>query len=256
MPKTLDPQYKLPTRKYFANTAILDLYNKVRQEVQLLVSEADSYNPTADIWSARNMTPYMSHTISPEWNLTKTHTAIHISDAFQSAAANVKLFEGKIAAITTDNANNIKAAASLLKWLNCFGHNPSLVVMGAMEEDGTGRVSTDFAFTVDEHQRGGIKNSQGLKRALMRKAPFARWGDVLHAINASLKPVSQFTDILYAEKHVTSSCILPLLHLMSSERCAACVGSGYPAYERQSLDMLDDLPSTQTLLWKCTLLDP
>lgn len=37
--------------------------------------------------------------------------------------------------------------------------------------------------------------------------------DVLTAMNEAVKPVCEFTDVLSAEKYVTSSCVLPLLQL-------------------------------------------
>ena len=74
MVKVLDAQYELPGWKHFSQTAVPRLYNKVRDEVQVLLSEADSYSLTTDIWSSVNMTPYMSRTVhtirpTPEWKL-------------------------------------------------------------------------------------------------------------------------------------------------------------------------------------------
>lgn len=75
MVKVLDAQYELSGWKHFSPTVVPHLYIKVRDEVQVLLSEADSYSLTTDMWSSVNMTPYMSltvHTITPEWKLEST----------------------------------------------------------------------------------------------------------------------------------------------------------------------------------------
>ena len=72
MVRVLDAQYELPGGKHFS--AVPCLNNKVRDTVQVLLSEADSYSLTTDMWSSVNMTPYMSLTVhairpTPEWKL-------------------------------------------------------------------------------------------------------------------------------------------------------------------------------------------
>ena len=67
MLRNLDPQYELPNRKYFSKKAVPAVYSETRADVQSLVSGADFYSLTTDMWSARNMDPYMSltfHTIT------------------------------------------------------------------------------------------------------------------------------------------------------------------------------------------------
>lgn len=59
---TLDKQYEVPGRKFFTQKAIPELYNKVRGEVISVVKNADYYALTTDMWSSRDMTPYMSLT--------------------------------------------------------------------------------------------------------------------------------------------------------------------------------------------------
>lgn len=72
MVKTFNPQYELPGRKYFSQTTIPDLYRQVREEVKVSVLGASHYALTTDMWSSRDMTPYMSltcHYISANWEL-------------------------------------------------------------------------------------------------------------------------------------------------------------------------------------------
>ena len=147
MVQNLDPRYELPGRKYFSKTAVPALYNRVREDLQTLVSGSEFYSLTTDMWSARNMSPYMSltfHTITPEWKLEtkclqtsffpEQHTAENLAESLKGSLENWNLDEKNLVAITTDNASNIKAAVERLdwQWLNCFGHNLNLAVTNSV----------------------------------------------------------------------------------------------------------------------------
>ncbi|XP_057199559.1 E3 SUMO-protein ligase ZBED1-like [Triplophysa rosa] len=89
------------------------------------------------------------------------------------------------------------------------------------------------------------------------------WQDVsvLESINAALKPVADFTDVLSGEKHVTVSSVKPVLGLLKEE-----VLSPDPKdtiltvnIKKKMCDVLDEKyksASLQELLRKATLLDP
>lgn len=181
MINALDAQYQLPGRKYFSKTAIPDLYNKVRNEVQVLLSGADSYSLTTDMWSSVNMTPYMSltvHIITPEWKLEsrclqttyfpESHTADHLAVALRDALQDWHLDEEKLSAITTDNAANIAAAIRSLHWpwLNCFGHNLNLAVTNAVQDQ---RQKTERTLGLCRNIVGAFSHSWQRKRELHKK---------------------------------------------------------------------------------------
>ena len=70
--KQFDPQYELPSRKYFTKTAIPKLYESTRESVLHNIKNLKSYSATTDIWSSVNGDPYMSYTIhyiTEEWEL-------------------------------------------------------------------------------------------------------------------------------------------------------------------------------------------
>ena len=85
--------------------------------------------------------------------------------------------------------------------------------------------------------------------------------DVLTAINKALKPVAEFTDILSAEKYVTSSSILPLLNLCRNDVLAVKPGDVTLTAEIK-VGIVDRLngyyrsAEAQMRLRKCTILDP
>lgn len=85
--------------------------------------------------------------------------------------------------------------------------------------------------------------------------------DVLKSIDNALKPVAEFTDILSAEKYVTSSCILPLLNLCRDD-VLRVTENDVTLTKNIKLGIVDrlndkyDSDTAQKLLRKCTILDP
>ena len=147
---TFDERYELPSRKYFTQTAIPALYNKVRQTVQDEVQRAEFYSATTDLWSSENLLPYMSYTahfIDASWQyrsrcletcfLPQDHTGENIVEALQSVLDSWQLKDDKQVCITTDNGTNIISAIHQLEWLRlpCFGHCLNLAVTKALKCD-------------------------------------------------------------------------------------------------------------------------
>lgn len=146
-----DRRYILPDRKYFSQTAIPGMYNEMRNEVQIMISECHHFSLTTDMWTSTDTKPYMSLTIhfldKKEWKMAskclqtsffpENHTADKIADALQEAIHEWQLDPSKMAAITTDNGANMVAAIKKLDWpwLNCFGHNLNLAVTNAPKKE-------------------------------------------------------------------------------------------------------------------------
>ena len=57
--KQFDPQYKLPSRKYFSKTVIPKLYDCTRESVFHSIKNLKLYSATTDMW----YNPYMSYII-------------------------------------------------------------------------------------------------------------------------------------------------------------------------------------------------
>ena len=97
MLQVFDPQYDLPGRKYFLQTAIPLLYDSLREKIVFELREIDHFAATADMWSSHTSTgePYLTYTIhfiNADWKLEsrvlqasylpQDHNAENISDAF------------------------------------------------------------------------------------------------------------------------------------------------------------------------------
>ncbi|KAJ8354692.1 hypothetical protein SKAU_G00222590 [Synaphobranchus kaupii] len=175
---TFDPQYELPSKNFFSKKAIPELYNQVRRDVVSLLSQAEYYALTTDVWSSVGMAPYMSltvHFITPDWKLQSKcletcffpadHTASNICAWLREAIREWGLEDSRISGITTDNAPNIMTAAKDLgwPWINCFGHNLNLAVDAAIQAQ---KRRTDRVFGLCRSITGAFSHSWQRKRAL------------------------------------------------------------------------------------------
>ena len=149
--KQFDPQYELPSRKYFSKTAIPKLYESTRESVLHNIKNLKSYSATTDMWSSVNHDPYMSYTIhyiTEEWELQsialgtlyfpEDHTGENLSDAIKETLQSWNLDSKNQVCLTTDNGSNVlRAVKTILGWthLPCFGHNLHLAIGHSLKDD-------------------------------------------------------------------------------------------------------------------------
>ena len=152
--KEFDPQYVLPLRKYFSNTAIPTLHAKTREKVVSEVGHAQDFAATTDLWSSTTTGPYISYTvhfIGDNWELQcyclqtmycpEDHTGENLVSALESTLEAWALQSKQQSCLTTDNGSNFTKAACLLDWphISCFGHNLHLAVTAATEDNRVSR---------------------------------------------------------------------------------------------------------------------
>ncbi|KAJ4943422.1 hypothetical protein JOQ06_005923, partial [Pogonophryne albipinna] len=156
--KTLDPKYKLPGRKYFAEKALPALYVEVREKVTNQLTNVTHFSTTTDLWSSRTCEPYLSLTVHyvDNWELKSAclqtsffpedHTGEIIAQGLQEALLSWNLPEARQVCITTDNGSNIVKAVSLNKWkrLQCFGHRLHLAIERSMKDSRINRAVLVF----------------------------------------------------------------------------------------------------------------
>ncbi|XP_044130059.1 E3 SUMO-protein ligase ZBED1-like [Bufo gargarizans] len=149
MIKTLDPCYEVPSRKYFSQTEVPKLYDKVREQVKNELRSIKYYATTTDLWSSRTMEPYISltiHFINEEGKLCsrclqtsyfpEDHTGELISQGLKEALESWGLKEELQVCITTDNGANIVKAVEINGWtrLQCFGHRLHLAIERSVKD--------------------------------------------------------------------------------------------------------------------------
>ena len=143
MISTLDSRYVVPSRKYFSEVEIPKLHGEVRDKVETELREIKHYATTTDLWSSRNMDPYIGltiHFIDDEWKLCSKclqtsyfpddHTGQLIAQGLRESLESWGLDEELMVCITTDNGANVVKAVGLNDWtrLQCFGHRLHLAI--------------------------------------------------------------------------------------------------------------------------------
>ena len=120
MLKTFDSRYELPSRKYFSQNAIPNLYTSVKEKVKLELASAMFFSATTDLWSSPGMTPFISYTvhfIDSEWNLRnrclqtqfipEDHTGDNLGEAMKMTLECWNLDASNQVCLTTDNGSNL-----------------------------------------------------------------------------------------------------------------------------------------------------
>lgn len=121
--KVLDPRYVLPSRKYFSDVALPQLYNSTRQRIAAELDGVSFYSATTDLWSSRVMQPYLSltlHFINDDWTLRSVclqtayfhdeHKGEIIAQVLKDALSSWNLPEDRPTCMTTDSGTNMLKA--------------------------------------------------------------------------------------------------------------------------------------------------
>ncbi|KAJ4946777.1 hypothetical protein JOQ06_008823 [Pogonophryne albipinna] len=243
MIKVLDPRYVLPSRKFFSEVALPQLYNSTRQRVAKELEEVSFYSATTDLWSSRTMQPYMSltvHFINNDWTLRSVclqtayfpedHTGEIIAQGLKDALNSLNLAEDRLICMTTDSGSNMIKALKDNAWPNfqCFGHRLHNAIENGVKDP---RIDRAIGLITESPTRWGSRQRM-IERFLEQEKALVRvlgsdkksrhlvptWQDldVLESINKAVKPLQEFTDALSGESYVSVSYIKPVLHLFKT----------------------------------------
>ncbi|XP_038590224.1 E3 SUMO-protein ligase ZBED1-like [Micropterus salmoides] len=224
MIQTLDKRYKIPSRTYFSQVAIRELYDKCKAQVETELSRVEYYAATTDLCSSRTTEPYISltvHFINEDFQLKsrclqtaffpEDHTSENIATGMREAVAAWGLDERRQVCITTDNAANMVKAAALNKWtrLQCFGHRLHLAVVNAVKKDGRVDRAAGVCKKLGGHFSHSWKSRCALEKAqkelnlpshsLVSECQ-TRWGSRQMMISRILEQQKALTQVLYADK--------------------------------------------------------
>ncbi|CAK1553203.1 unnamed protein product [Leptosia nina] len=137
------PRYNIPSRPYFSDNVIPEIYRKVVEKIKSLLSETDYISVTTDMWtSLHNHNSFLSftaHFIDRQFNFKHVvlsikhfegqHTAMNIAMSLQEIA-NLWDVRKNIHIVLHDNGRNIVKAVSgaELALARCFIHTIQLIV--------------------------------------------------------------------------------------------------------------------------------
>lgn len=175
------PQYKMPSRNFFASNSIPKMYNEVRASVQSKIAEGKWFSATTDLWtgSSGGGEPYISltvHYLSPQWELhshcletmyfPEDHTADNIAEVFTNMLQEWNISVESLSGITTDNASNMKKAFAEFPcvWFSCFGHNLNLAISKVLKLE-----RVDSALRACRHLVEAFSRSWKKKRMMKKK---------------------------------------------------------------------------------------
>ncbi|XP_076874456.1 E3 SUMO-protein ligase ZBED1-like [Brachyhypopomus gauderio] len=226
MIRTLDKRYELPSRTYFSQVGIPQMYEKCKAQVEAELSQVYYYATTTDMWSSRTTDPYISltvHFITEDFQLKsrclqttffpEDHTSENIATGMREAVAAWSLDEGRQVCITTDNAANMVKAAALNKWtrLQCFGHRLHLAVENAVKNEERINRATGVCKKLVCHFSHSWKARVALEKAqkelnlpshsLISECQ-TRWGSRQMMMSRILEQQKALTLVLSAEKKV------------------------------------------------------
>ncbi|XP_072569011.1 zinc finger BED domain-containing protein 4-like [Paramormyrops kingsleyae] len=140
----LESRYTIPSRKYFTETALPELYKRVRDHIAKQIKDVTAMSFTTDIWSS-DVCPISLLSLTVHWldtsctphsamlqakNFHGSHTGETISAAIKQMLDQWRIPLCNVHVILTDNARNMKRAMAILgvRNLGCFAHTIQLVV--------------------------------------------------------------------------------------------------------------------------------
>ncbi len=138
----LEPRYKLPSRRYFAETLIPSIYDKLKLLVAELLQAQQHVSCTTDIWSSPahdSLLSLTAHFITHEFErksvclqavkFNESHTGSNIASVINSCLQSWKLTD-KLTCIIRDNAANYVAGLrdADIPNFGCLAHTLQLVI--------------------------------------------------------------------------------------------------------------------------------
>ncbi|KAK3929556.1 Zinc finger BED domain-containing protein 6 [Frankliniella fusca] len=123
MVKVLNPKYTPPSRRTLTDKYIPRIYNATRENVTLLMKQADYIALTTDGWTSGALTSFISltaHFLDNDWvlvdvtlsckQITEDHTGLLLKPEFEEMLNDWNISKNRISAFTTDNVMCMCAA--------------------------------------------------------------------------------------------------------------------------------------------------
>ncbi|CAH1114768.1 unnamed protein product [Psylliodes chrysocephalus] len=144
----LDSQYEVPSRGKLKDTLVPNVYNKLKEQLKVILAEVKFISITSDIWTSPSNEGILTLTchfiedntlrsaVLKTTQLMGSHTGAQISDAITNILTewNVK---DKVVTILSDSGSNMLNAAALLqiRHIPCFAHVLNLLVHDILKDE-------------------------------------------------------------------------------------------------------------------------
>ncbi|XP_041822861.1 E3 SUMO-protein ligase ZBED1-like [Melanotaenia boesemani] len=144
---TLELRYVIPSRKYFSETAVPQMYKDIKEKVKEKLIRAERVALTCDAWTSRATQSYITitaHHITEDWSLSshvlqtrdmhECHTGSNLAELLCNVVTEWYITD-KDPALVSDNAANMVVAAQLAGFLHvkCYAHTLNLASQRALK---------------------------------------------------------------------------------------------------------------------------
>lgn len=210
------PQYQMPSRNYFSDYVIPDIYLKVKNKISLQIDMAEAISVTLDIWTSVSNSSFISftaHWITTEFERNSaalnvkyfpgSHSAENISEMLQQLITSWNM-PRKMHILIRDNAPNIVKVVNDANIPNasCFIHTLQLVLNDALESQ---RIVKDVIansrkiVTHFNHSSLACSNLKKLQEEVLHTTPKklvqdvpTRWNSTFYMLERLLEQKRQF----------------------------------------------------------------
>uniref|UniRef100_A0A673J6Y6 BED-type domain-containing protein n=1 Tax=Sinocyclocheilus rhinocerous TaxID=307959 RepID=A0A673J6Y6_9TELE len=209
MMHTMDPRYKIPSRRFFAETVIPNLYQSTKTTVLESLKKAGKIALTCDAWTSVATDSYITvtaHYISDDWRLLshvlqtravyESHTGSNIADLIQKVAEEWQ-FPTRDLVLVTDNASNMVVAAQLGGFVHvrCYAHTLNLATQRALRLPSVARLlgkirritACFHRSPIAKHQFEEKQKLLGLPHHMLKTDVITRWNSALDMVDRFLE---------------------------------------------------------------------
>ncbi|KAK7901399.1 hypothetical protein WMY93_018168 [Mugilogobius chulae] len=184
MLNSVEPRYKIPSRRHFTDTVMPDLYKDAKEKTLKSLEKASRISLTCDAWTSvetDSCVTVTAHFISKDWRLVlhvlqtrimyESHTGANIAELKRRVANEWKFPTSSELVFVTDNASNMVVAAQLgeLVHVRCYAHTLNLASQRALRLPSVAKLLGKIRRITtpsQEIQRGAGKKTLHLASAL------------------------------------------------------------------------------------------